>query len=146
MSRRRLTAVVLLSCLTACYTYAPAAVAARGGQRVQLFLNDRGRAELGRSVGAGTRSIAGDVMTAEDSVLTLAVAMTRSIDGMEYAWTGERVAVPLALVDSVRVQRLSLVRTTIAAAGFVAAIAAIHAAFGVGSTGGRNPAPIPTPQ
>ena len=146
MSLRRPTAVVVLICLTACYTYAPAAVKPRGGQRVQLFLNDRGRAELGRTVGAGTRSIAGDVMTAEDSALTLAVAMTRSIDGTEYPWTGERVSVPLTLIDSVRVQRLSLTRSAIAAAGFVAAIAAIHAAFGVGSTGGRNPAPIPTPQ
>lgn len=146
MTLRRTTAVLLLACLTACYTYAPAATTARGGQHVQAFLNDRGRSELGRTVGAGTRSIAGAVTATGDSTLTLSVAMTRSIDGKEYQWTGEQVTLPLALLDSVRVQRVSIVRTTLAAAGFVAAIAAIHAAFGVGSTGGRNPSPIPTPQ
>jgi hypothetical protein len=146
MSPRRTTAVALLACLTACYTYGPATPTARGGQRVQVFLNDRGRSELGRTVGAGTRSIAGDVTTAGDSALTLSVTMTRSIDGTEYPWTGEQVTVPLAMLDSVRVQRVSVVRSTLAAAAFVAAIAAIHGAFGVGSTGGRNPSPIPTPQ
>lgn len=146
MSLRRPTASVLLICLTACYTYAPATTTARGGQRVQAFLNDRGRSELGRTVGAGTRSIYGGVSEVGDSALTLSVAMTRSIDGQEYPWTGEQVVVPLALLDSVRVQRVSVVRTGLAAAAFVAAIAAIHAAFGVGSTGGRNPSPIPTPQ
>ena len=146
MSARRTTAVLLLACLTACYTYAPAAPTARGGQHVQVFLNDRGRSELGRAVGAGTRSITGNVTMAGDSALTLSVTSTRSIDGTEYPWTGERVSVPLALLDSVRVQRVSVGRSALVAAGFVAAIAAIHAAFGVGSTGGGNPSPIPTPQ
>ena len=146
MSFRRTTAVLLLACLTACYTYGPAAPTPRDGQRVQVFLNDRGRSELGRAVGAATRSIAGDVTSAGDSALTLSVTATRSIDGTEYPWTGEKVTVPVALLDSVRVQRVSIVRSTLAVAGFVAAVAAIHAAFGVGSTGGRNPSPIPTPQ
>lgn len=146
MSLRRTTAVALLACLTACYTYGPATTTARGGQRVQAFLNDRGRSELGRTVGAGTRSISGDVTAAGDSALTLSVAMTRSIDGTEYPWTGEQVTIALGQLDSVRVQRVSVVRTSLAMAGFLAAIAAIHAAFGVGSTGGRNPSPIPTPQ
>ena len=99
MSPRATTAVLLLACLTACYTYAPATPAARGGQHVQAFLNDRGRIELGRTVGAGTRSIAGDVTTAGDSALTLSVSSTRSIDGTEYPWTGEHVTEPQALLE-----------------------------------------------
>lgn len=132
--------------LAACTAYAPAGRPARDGERVQLFLNDRGRTALGATVGAATRSVAGAVTSLADSSLTLAVSATRSINGAEYEWTGESVTVPLTMLDSVRVQHVSFVRTALVTGAVLGGVALIRAAFsnfGKGGDGGRSPSPSP---
>jgi hypothetical protein len=140
MRLRRATAL-LLPAITACYSYSVAGPNLRGGQHVQLFLSDRGRVELGALLGAGTRSVSGDVADASDSTLQLRVSGTRTIDGAEYAWNGERVRISRALVDSVRVQRVAVARTALVAAGITGGALLVRAAFsgGLGGGGQRTP-------
>lgn len=146
MQLRRATASLLALSLAGCYVYGPAASQVRGGQEVQVFLNDRGRAELGKTVGAGTRTLSGAVVQAADSSVVLAVSGTRSIDGAEYEWTGEHVSIPRSLFDSVRVRRASVARTALLTAAVVGAAALVHTAFGTGANGGTNPTPAPAPK
>lgn len=129
-----------------CYVYAPAGRQAREGERVELFLNDRGRSELGRLIGAGTRSIDGDVNALGDSSLTIAARHTRSIDGVEFEWSGEPVMLPLAMLDSVRVRRVSAARSALVVGAAVAAGVLIRGAFSGGGSGGPQRSPGPAPQ
>ena len=141
-----LPALGLLLCTAGCYVYGPAGRPAREGQRVEAFLNDRGRSELGRFVGAGTRSIDGDVTALGDSSLTISVKRSRSIDGAESEWTGEQVALPLAMLDSVRVRRVSFARSALVVGIAAAAGVLIRGAFSGGVSGGPQRSPVPSPQ
>ncbi len=145
-SLQRLTGFVLVVSMFACTVYAPAGRPARDGQDVQAFLNDFGRSQLGQAVGAGTRTVTGAVAAVGDSSLTVAVIATRSIDGADHEWTGEHVTLPLAMLDSVRVQRISVVRSALFAGALVAAVALIRAAFSGGGSGGTQRSPGPAPQ
>ncbi len=143
---QRLTGCVLVVSMFACTVYAPAGRPARDGQGVQAFLNDLGRSQLGQTVGAGTRTVTGAVAAVGDSSLTLAVTATRSIDGADHEWTGEHVTLPLAMLDSVRVQRVSVVRSALFAGALVATVALIRAAFSGAGGGGSQRSPGPAPQ
>ena len=143
---RRATTSFLALCLAGCYVYRPAAPQLRDGQEVQVFLNDRGRSELGATVGAGIRTLSGAVVQAGDSSIVLAVSRTRSIDGAEYEWTREHVSVRRLLLDSVRVRRVSVPRTVIVTGAVVAAAALVRTAFSAGSSGGSQRSPMPAPK
>jgi hypothetical protein len=143
---RRYVAPLLLACLTACYTYAPASVAPRPGDHVELFLNDRGRAELRTTVGANTRSLTGRVTAAADSGVTLAVQESQSVTGIVSDWNGEGVRVPLVLLDSTRLQHLSVTRTALAAGIAVGVVALLQVAFSTVANGGSSPKPPPPTQ
>lgn len=132
--------------MAGCMIYAPAGRSVHEGQHVQAFLNDRGRSELGPTVGVATRSVSGDVTAVGDSSVSLSVTATRSIDGAGYEWTGERVTLPLTLLDSVRAQRVSLIRSGLFAGALVAAVALIRAASSGGGSGGTQRSPGPSPQ
>lgn len=136
MRRTPVAAIVLLQLFSACYVYRPTPRAPASGDRVELFLNNDGRAALGKVVGEKTRIIAGAVTDAGDSSLVLSVRSTTSVAGDYSEWTGEKVTVGTALLDSVRVRKLSGSRTALAAAGGIAAAAIVQALFSHGTTGG----------
>jgi hypothetical protein len=143
---RRYMAPLLLACLTSCYTYASASVVPRLGDHVQLFLNDRGRAELRNAVGANTRSLTGRVTAAADSGVTLAVQESQSVTGVLSEWNGEGVRVPLVLLDSTRSQHFSVTRTALAAGAGAAVVALLQVAFSKVANGGSSRKPPPQPQ
>lgn len=138
MTSRR-AALVLLPVVAGCYVYAPARHPTGPGDKVRLFLNDRGRAELTALVGPSVRSLTGEIVAATDSQLTLSVRESASIRGVLSEWNGEQVAVRTALVDSLRAHRISPLRTAAAAVGGVAFVALVRSAFGGGSNGGSGP-------
>ncbi len=143
---RRLTGVVVLWSTLGCYVYAAPSGAARPGQQVELFLSDRGRRELGATVGAATRSVAGRVAESSDSAVTLFVTETRSIRGDLDQWNRERVPIPTALLDSTKVQHLSIPRSAIAGGTLLAVAALVRAAFSHVSSGKDPGIPKPAPQ
>ena len=142
----RYVAPLLLACLTACYTYVPASVTPRPGDHVELFLNDRGRAELRNTVGANTRSLTGKVTATVDSGVTVAVQESKSVTGVLSEWNGEGVRVPLALLDSTRSQHFSMTRTALAAGAGAAVVALLHVVFNKVANGGSSTKPPPPTQ
>lgn len=142
----RRTTLLLLPIIAGCYVYAPVDRPPAPGDDLRLFLNDRGRAELTGLVGPSVRSLTGEIVAATDSQLTISVRESASTRGVVSEWNGEHVTVGTALVDSTRAHRISPVRTAAAAAGGVAFVALVRAAFGGGSNGGSGPPSGPPTQ
>ena len=137
---------VLLFC-GACHSWAPleTGVSPRG-LKVLAELTDQGTADFGALLGAGIGEVEGVVTTVSDTSLTLAVSLVRQRNGVEHGWKGEQVALPRRFIATLREQRLSRGRTTLAAAASATGLALVTAVFGdrllgggsvVGSGGGR---------
>lgn len=140
--RRLCSALVLPSLAAACHRYTPVIGAVPPGARVSAQLTDRGTVEMARFVGPGVGVIEGQVVAADDNVVTLAVSAVRQRNGIENYWAGEQVAVERNLVAKLEERRVSRPRTAAAAAGFTLLLGAIAAAFILGndpgSSGGDN--------
>lgn len=142
----RRTTFLLLPLTAGCYVYAQVDHPPAPGDGARLFLNDRGRAELTALVGPSVRSLTGEIVAANDSQITISVRESASTRGESSEWNGERVTVGTALLDSTRARRISPLRTAAAAAGGVAFVALVRAAFGGGSNGGSSPTSGPPTQ
>ena len=147
-ARRRGSAVLalllLLSQLTACYTYVPVEVSALPpGAEVTMAVTDRGRVALTEAVGPGVRRIGGNVMSATDTSVVLAVSSVQHIDlGVPVRWAGERVVVSRDFVSEIREKRLSRSRTAIMV-GLVLAGAVAASFVAIEGFGGDDPSNKP---
>jgi hypothetical protein len=130
-----LTAIVTVALLASCHRYEPvtAATVARGSS-VAVSLTDFGTANLGRLLGVGVGTVEGSLVSASDSVYTLAVRVVRQRNGIETFWRGEQVAIPRTDVAEIRQRRFSRSKSALATvAVLAAAFGAVEAFIGTGS-------------
>jgi len=114
----------LLPLLGGCYVYTQAPSAPAPGTDLVLELNDRGRVGMGDSIGPSVRTIEGKTTLASDSVYALSVSSVGYLTGQVNKWNGERLTVPKPFVMTVKERRFSRSRSSLVAAGFVAAVSA----------------------
>jgi len=143
------TAALAAQLLAGCYTYAPVDVSLGmpAERDVAVDLSDRGRYELGGSIGQSPARVEGRLLSASDTTLTLAVSSVSSIGGAKAPWAGEAVTVRRSGVASVQQRRLSKGRTALLIGALIGAAALIFTAglaigggsdSGGGDTGGGN--------
>ena len=114
MRRFALLGAVLTS--MACYRYVPAEGAiSSSDERVRIELTDRGSADLAHLLGPGPVAVAGRVIAATDSQVTLSVLVVEFRRGEEQFWVGESLAIPRPLISRVERRELSRRRTVLAA-------------------------------
>ena len=136
-----LAPVALMGCYT--YTYTP--VTPAPGTRLQLALNDQGRANLVDHVGPEVASVEGELVSTADSQYVLKVDRTISINGLQSRWSGESVTVRYGYVGMVRERRFSSQRTAVTAAAVTVSVVAFVATRSLlgGSSGGNTGQPPP---
>jgi hypothetical protein len=105
--------------LGACYTYRTLPSTPPPQTRVSLMLNDVGRAETARQIGAGTDMIEGSMLAASDTAYLLAVASVKPLRGALVRWSGEQVSVRRDYVARMYERRIAKGRTAL----FVGSIA-----------------------
>jgi hypothetical protein len=127
--------------LAACYTYAPVDFrSVPQGARVGLDLTMRGAAANEARFGPDIIYLEGQAVSFGSDSLTVMVARTRSRRGMWSEWSGERVAVDHGSVAILRQRRFSKLRTALAAAAVIGAVAVTAATdlIGLGDLGGSK--------
>jgi hypothetical protein len=128
----------------ACYEYLPARDSATLiGRRVQLSLTDSGTVAMGRQAGPSVEAIEGDLVADSGGTYIVRVMLTRTRNGAETDWRGERLNVSHALVSSFAERRLSRSRSSFAGALMTAGIVA--ATVGLRGDGGSTGGGVPTP-
>jgi hypothetical protein len=144
---RALAAVALLSSALglACYDYRPITTpSAMEGRRVQLYLTDSGAVALARSVGPSVEALEGTFMGDSAGAYQLAMSTSRTRNGVETDWRGERVFVPRPLVATMLERRFSSSRTVFATGLAALGVGAVTVGLrGKGEGGGGGPIVTP---
>src|SRR5512147_1793889 len=111
----------LLLASTACYRYAPIqGVPTDAGQSVRLRLTDQGSITLAPLVGPTIVALDGTLVATKDTAMTLSVTNAIARNGVETTWTGERVDVPRAFINSLQARSLDKGRSWLVGVGGVA--------------------------
>jgi hypothetical protein len=124
---RRLPALTIAAAtmLSGCYDYLPApSSAVPPGGEIRAVLTDAGSLQLAPIIGPRVASLDGTVERAGSDSLVLHVRGLTMMNGEENGWSGERLAIPAAIVSSVQVKQLNRTRTVIASVVAIAAVAA----------------------
>ena len=132
----------------ACSTYVPARLDSVGPDaKVAVTLTATGTDSLERALGPGVSRVVGTFTSVNGDAIVLRVATTEGTRAPERRWSGESVALPRRFVSQVERSQFSRLRTGLATAGVITAIAVLNAGFGgggksgglvpVGSTGGK---------
>ena len=144
---RRLALAGLASAAVAaggCYDYLPVRQSSTTLPReeVELALTDSGAVVLSRDIGPASTAIDGTLVGDSAGRFTIAVRQVRRRDADPAPWRGERIAVPHALVASVRTRQLSRTRTLLTSVGVVAGVILARTAIAHGggsNAGGSSP-------
>ena len=148
--RRRHAAGALLAAwsllLQGCYESLPLQ---RGtpsaAQRVELVLNDRGRAAVADKLGAAVDKIEGTVVGEDANSYTMSVFHVSTLSGPGSTWTGQQVAIAKDGTTGFQVRRLNKSRTALLAGGVVVGLVGIFAkSLNLGGPG-AEPSPTDTP-
>ena len=103
--------------LGACYTYHALPATPEPQTRVSIQLSDIGRVGTAKMIGAGTESVEGAIVTADDSAYRLAVTSVKPLRGPRVRWSGEEVDVRRSYVATMSEKRLSRGRTALFSIG-----------------------------
>lgn len=126
--------------LWGCYVYVPVhTMGPPVGTRVSAELTSHGMDTLARYVGPNITSLHGDVVSAADSDVVLAMTSVTDRYGREQVWRREQVRVPRVAVQSFLQRRFSLSRSLLLGAAFLASSVAAWEAFRGGILGGSLP-------
>lgn len=109
--------------LAGCYTYHVLPENPAPQTPVSVQFNDVGRVGTAKTIGAGTRSLDGRIVTTDDTSYRLTVSSVKPLSGPRVRWTGEEVTVRRDYVATVQERRLSKGRTTLF--GIAVAFAAV---------------------
>lgn len=109
----RLSALLSLFVFAGCFSLQPVdtGVAPEVGSRLEVALNDQGRATLGPAIGHGVDRIDGMLQERDSSGMTLAVKHMFLLNGGVQVWSDEPVRIERSQVLTVSLRRFSAVRT-----------------------------------
>ena len=117
MSRRFRAAVVAVAAawsilLQGCYRSLPLrqGVAPETG-RVELVLNDQGRAALSERLGPMVEKVEGEMLSQTADSYTVSVVRISQLNGGTALWNGERVTIPMSQLLGYQVRQLDKLRT-----------------------------------
>jgi hypothetical protein len=119
-----------------CYGYYPPVTADLSGRRIQTSLTDAGSAALAPRLGRDIGTVEGTLQDDSAGFYVLSILETTRRDGVEAAWTGERVPISHNFVATVKERRFSRSRTALFVVLSAAGAIATKQAFGKG--GGSN--------
>jgi hypothetical protein len=142
MRRAHASALVVAALLVGgCYEYLPVTnAAALSGRRFQLVLTEAGAVALASRVGPSVEALEGTFLGDSAGSYQIAMTTSRTRNGVETDWRGERVSVPRELVASVLERKFSPSRTAFATGLTTVGVGAITAALrGKGEGGGGGP-------
>jgi hypothetical protein len=143
---RRLLVLTSLFVGAGCFESQPVTtgVAPEVGARVEVSLNDAGRAALGPAIGSSVDRIDGTMLERDSTGMTLAVKHIVGLSGSVQVWSDELVRVEHAQVLTLALRRFSPMRTAALGAAGVGGIGLMIATgispFGLGNTdvGGKD--------
>jgi hypothetical protein len=114
--------------LQGCYESSPIQQGvAPASQRLELTLNDKGRAAVGDRLGPGVARVEGMVVKQDSGSYTMSVFHVTQIDGSSSTWTGQEVAIATDGTIGFQIRKLNKTRTTLLTGGIVVGIVAIFA-------------------
>jgi hypothetical protein len=130
--RRRRTAGALLAAwsllLQGCYESLPLQQETPPtAQRVELVLNDRGRAAVADKLGVAVDKVEGTVVGEDADSYTMSVFRVSTLTGSGSTWTGQQVAIAKDGTTGFQVRRLNKTRTALLAGGVVVGLVGIFA-------------------
>ena len=146
---RAATAALFAGALSAaCYSYNPVPVSALpAGRDIRLALTDSGSVALASQLGPSVIEVHGRLLADSAGRVVLSMQSSKTRDGNESDWHGERVEIGHALVATAGTRQFSRGRTVLVSVLGGGALAAITAAFlGPGSAtapGGTPGGPQP---
>jgi len=111
--------------------------------RVELVLNDQGRAALSERLGPMVEKVEGQLLSQQADAYTISVVRVNQINGNSALWNGEQVTVLKAHTIGFQVRRLNKVRTVSLAVAVTAAAVVLF--FGKALTGGGTDDKTPPP-
>lgn len=120
-----------------CYGLYPVTGAPPNGHEIELTLTDSGSVVLAGRIGQGVTAVSGRVAGDSAGAILLAMTNTRTRDGGEVGWKGERLAVSRALVANMGERKFSRARTTLFGGALAVALVALRQGFG--GTGSSSP-------
>ena len=133
---------------TACRTYVPARMeTVAPDAMIAVTLTATGTDSLERALGPGVSRVVGSFSSVTGDELMVRVQTTEGARAPERRWSGESVALPRRFVAQIERSQFSRLRTGLATAGVITAIAVLNAGFGgagksqgivpAGGTGGK---------
>lgn len=132
---RRFGAVVCGAALlmqVGCYSYLPLQEQVPpAGQIIGLTLNDRGRVMVADQLGESIERVSGLLVANSETSVTLEVARTRSLRGVDVTWTGERVQIPREGIRGYQQRQFSRGRTALFVVGAVVGVVLVGQLFGL---------------
>ena len=107
-----LGALLLVTSTAGCYEYAPLGRRdPAAATRVDVLLNERGRADFVNRLGPDVLSLEGTLVSRTDSAMTVRVLEVTYINRSTSQWSGEEVVIAENQLRDVRAKRLSKLRT-----------------------------------
>ena len=146
--RRRAAATFVVAAWTValqgCYESLPLrqGVAPETG-RVELVLNDQGRAALSERLGTMVEKVEGQLLSQQADAYTISVVRVSQINGNSALWNGEQVTVLKAHTVGFQVRQLNKMRTVSLAVAVTAAAVVLF--FGKALVGGGTDDKTPPP-
>ena len=113
--------------------------------RVQVSLNDQGRAALSEQLGTAVDRIEGDFVAMRNDAYVISTYRVMQLNGNSTIWNGEQVSVSKQYTTGFQLRRLNATKTSLAAAGVVGGITAFFLGKSLLTGGGSDPAPV-TPE
>jgi hypothetical protein len=112
---------------------------------MQVVLNDQGRAALSEQLGTAVDRVEGDFVAMRNDAYVIQAYKVMQLNGNSTNWNGEQVSILKQHAVGFQIRQLNAVKTSFAAAGVVAGIAAIFLGKSL-ITGGGSEETGPTPE
>ena len=107
--------------------------------RVELVLNDQGRAALSGKLGAAVEKVEGQLVAVNGGSYEMSVFHVKQLGGGSATWNGEHVTLTKDQVVGFQVRRLDRGKTALAVALVAGAIVAVYIGIDLFGSGGDKP-------
>jgi hypothetical protein len=149
MMRFRWAGVWLATCsllLQACYESLPLTqTPPMSAPRVELVLNDQGRAALSDRLGTAVDKIEGQLVGQDQTGYSMLVYRVKQLTGNSAAWNGEKVTIAKEYTVGFQIRQLDKRRTTIAVAVVVGVVVAVLVGVSLAGNGQSGPSSVNIP-